>query len=62
MQSLGFNQDEMRELVAEVSKNKPDPGKVKSLTKKFDIEFSEDPIEQMTLVLNKINATKGPTK
>ncbi len=53
--SVNFNQEEIKELIAEVSKSKPNQTKVKSLVKKFDIEFSTDPIEQMTLVLKKID-------
>jgi len=49
------NQEEMRELIREVSKSKPDQMRVKALVKKFDIEFSRDPIEQMTLVLQRID-------
>ena len=55
MNNLKLVQEEMKELISEVSKKHPDQSRVKSLVKKLDIEFSSDPIEQMTLVLNKIN-------
>ena len=56
MQSnIDFNPFEMQELIEEVSKQKPNQTKVRLLTKKLDIKFSADPIEQMTLVLQKID-------
>ena len=60
MLNHSFNQDEIKELITEVSKEKPNQSKVKLLTKKFDIQFSKDPIEQMTLVLQKIDSTLIP--
>jgi len=58
MQIHQFDEAEIRELINEVSKEKPNHNRVKALVKKYDIQFSTDPIEQMTFVLQKID-TKG---
>jgi hypothetical protein len=53
---FAHHEEEIRDLVQEVSKARPNLSKVKSLVKKFDIEFSQDPIEQMSLVLERFNS------
>jgi len=47
--------NDVRDLVEEISKNKPNLSRVKNLTRKFDIQFSSDPIEQMSLVLQRFD-------
>ena len=44
-----------QELISEISKPRPNSEKIRVLTRRLEIEFSDDPIEQMTLVLKRIN-------
>jgi hypothetical protein len=50
--------EDLKDLVHEVTKDRPNLSKVKTLVKKLDIEFSQDPIEQMSLVLQSLSRSR----
>ncbi len=56
----GQTKEDLKDLVHEVSKERPNLSKVKTLVKKLDIEFSQDPIEQMSLVLQSLGRSRDP--
>jgi len=45
------NEQEIIELISEVSSEKPNHERLRVLLKKYNIEFSDNPLEQMSLVL-----------
>jgi hypothetical protein len=54
----GQMKEDLKDLVHEVTKERPNLSKVKTLVKKLDIEFSQDPLEQMSLVLQSLGRSR----
>lgn len=50
LESVQSSPQKIRELVGELSKQKPDEVKVKQLMKQLNIPYSKDPIERLNMV------------